>query len=100
MKRFQGIPTVLALFLIVYVPLFFSLSLCNYLSDADVFAPPAFEAPDLLSEPACSLGNEKFVVSYDYQGLIFNLNNDSFDRFLILSFQIPSLDLTTAVLRC
>jgi len=89
-----------ASFFVVFIPLFFVLFLCYCLSDADIFGSPAFEAPDLMSEPACSLGNEKFLVMTDPQDLRSVLHYRFFHQFPPVSFQISSLDLTNDILRC
>ena len=89
-----------ASFFVVFIPLFFGLFLCYCLSDADIFGSPAFEAPDLMSEPACSLGNDKFLAfsgQYDVGSI---LPDKFFDQLPPVSFQISSLDLTNDILRC
>ena len=103
MRRLRHHPKILpllAIFLAIYIPLFFMLSLCYVLSDADFFGSPAFEAPDLMSEPACSPGQDKFFTLNVHYDLLSVLNSEFFERFPPISFQIDSFDLTNAILRC
>ena len=100
MRRYPKTLILPVLFLIFYIPLFLALFQCYCLSDADFFGSPAFEAPDLLSEPTCSLGNDKFFVFCDHLDLLFISDHNIFRQLPVISFQIYSSDLTTDILRC
>lgn len=100
MRRYPKLLILLATLFIFYVPLFFALFQCYCLAEADFFGSPEFEAPDLLSEPSCSLSDSKlliFTVDYDSS---FILDTNIFDHLPIISFQILHLDLRAQVLRC
>ncbi len=90
----------LAAFFIVYIPVFLMLSLCYCLLEADFFDSPAFEAPDLMSEPASSPGHDKSLALSVHYDLVSVLNSNPLDRFPPVSLRIPSFDLTTDILRC
>ena len=100
MKRHSQIVILLVIFFIFYFPLFFALFQYYCLSDADFFGSPAFEAPDLLSQPACSVGSDKFLVFNGHHDLISILYNRCFGPSPLLSFQTFSFDPTSIVLRC
>jgi hypothetical protein len=100
MRLHPRVLIVLAAFFIIYIPLFFALSLCYCFSDADFFGPAAFEALDLLSEPACSLGDEKLVVFSGHHDLISILHSWLFEQPHFISFQISSFDPASVILRC
>ena len=100
MIRYPKQLMLLASFFIFYVPLFSALFQCHCLSEADFLGSPEFEAPDVLSQPACSLGDSKFLpYTADYDSL-FILDGNVFDRLPAISFQIFLLDLKPLVLRC
>ena len=100
MKRYSRTTILLASFLILYVPVFFGLFECYCLSDADFFGPAAFEALDLLSEPACSLGDGKLVVFSGHDDLISILHSWFFEQPPFISFQISPFDPASFTLRC
>ena len=100
MNRHQRILILLASFFIFYFPLFFALFQYYCLSDADFFGSPAFEAPDLLSQPACSLGNDKFLVFNGHHDLISILHNWFFEQSLLILFRTLSFDPASVILRC
>jgi hypothetical protein len=100
MRRRPRILILLAPFFIIYIPLFFALSLCYCLSDADFFGPAAFEALDPLSEPACSLGDEKLLVFSGHHDLISILHSWFYEQPPFISFQISSFDPASVILRC
>jgi len=100
MRRYPKILILLVSFFIFYIPLFFALFQCYCLSEADFLGSAEFEAPDLLSQPSCSLSESKillFTANYD---LLFILNNNIFDHLLVISFQTYPVDPTSHVLRC
>ena len=101
MKRRPKLLILLASFFIFYVPLFFGLFQCYCLSEADLFASPAFEGPDLLSMPSGSLGNNKFfVLLSSLHDSLFIPDSTAFRRLLIIPSQICYLEVKPRILRC
>ena len=101
MRRRPKILVLLASFLIFYVPLFFGLFQCYCLSEADLFASPAFEEPDLLSMPSCSPNNDKFFALFSPLYDSLSIPDDSFfDRFFIIPSQMTYREVTAEILRC
>ena len=99
MRRYPRFLILLAPVFIIYISLFFALFQYYCLSDADFLGSPAIEAPDLLSQPSCSLGNDKFFVLSSHHNLLISDGN-IINQLAVISFQISSLDLTTHILRC
>jgi len=100
LRRHPKILPFLTLFLAIYIPLFFMLLLCYCLLDADFLGSPSFEAPDLMSEPTCSLGGDKLFAFSIHYDLATILNEKFFDPYPPVSFHISSFDLTNDILRC
>jgi hypothetical protein len=99
MRRHPRFLILLAPFFIIYFSLFFALFQCYCLSDADFLGSPAIEAPDLLSQPSCSLGDDKLFVLTSHHTVLIS-DADIFKQLAVISFQISSLDLTSHILRC
>jgi hypothetical protein len=99
MRRHPRFLILLAPFFIIYFSLFFALFQCYCLSDADFLGSPAIEAPDLLSQPSCSLGDDKLFVLISHHTVLI-ADVDIFKQLAVISFQISSLDLTSHILRC
>ena len=99
MRRHPRFVILLAPFFIIYISLFFALFQCYCLSDADFLGSPAIEAPDLLSQPSCSLGDDKLFVLSSYHNFLTSDEN-ILKQLDVISSQIPSLDLTNHILRC
>ena len=99
MRRHPRFLILLAPFFIISISLFFALFQCYCLSDADFFGSPAIEAPDLLSQPSCSLGDDKFFALISHHNILISDKN-ILKQFAAISFRISSLDLTTHILRC
>ena len=100
MRRYPKILILLVSFFIFYIPLFFALFQCYCLSEADFLGSAEFEAPDLLSQPSCSLSESKsFLLSADHDSLF--ISKDDFLNLLRgTSLRIPSPYLMTHVFRC
>ena len=100
MRRHPKLLVLLASFFIIYVPLFFALFQCYCLAEADFFGSAEFEAPDLLSQPSCSLSDSKFLIfAVDYNSS-FIWDTNIFNHLPIISFQILHLDPRAHILRC
>ena len=99
MRRSPRFLILLAPFFIISVSLFFALFQCYCLSDADFLGSLAIEAPDLLSQPSCSLGDDKLFVLSGHHNLLPSDEN-IFKQLDVISSRIPSLDLTIHILRC
>ena len=100
MSRYRKAQIVLGSFFVLYVPLFFGLFLCYCLAEADFLGSPAFEAPDLLSQPSCGLGKVKFSVSSSPLDFSLMLDNNISNPLAEISFRISSFDPVPHVLRC
>jgi hypothetical protein len=99
MRRHPKFLILLAPFFIIGISLFFALFQCYCLADADFFGSPAIEAPDLLSQPSCSLGDDKFIMLCSHHHLLISYEN-ILRQLAAISFHISSFDLTTHILRC
>jgi hypothetical protein len=99
MRRYPRFLILLAPFFVIYISLFFALFQCYCLSDADFLGPPAIEASDLLSQPSCSLGDDKFFALSSHHIVLIS-DADIFKKLAVISFPISSLELTSHILRC
>jgi hypothetical protein len=99
MRRQSKILILLAPFFIICISLFFGLFQCYCLTDADFLGSPAIEATDLLSQPSCSLGDDKFFALNSHHNLLISYEN-ILKQLAAISFHISSFDLITHILRC
>jgi hypothetical protein len=99
MKRHPKFLILLTPFFIIFISLFFALFQCYCLTDADFLGSPAIEATDLLSQPSCSLGDDKFFVFNNQHHLLISYEN-ILKQLAVISLHISSFDRTTHILRC